>query len=80
MAPSVSPSGGSSEIFDPEIGSPPNNSVNMPAPELPAEVNSIQLFGTTITQHVAQSAANGASEEVNGALNGVVDENLGKDM
>ncbi|CAL5024560.1 unnamed protein product [Urochloa decumbens] len=66
MPPSVTPSGGSSEIFDPEVGSPPNNSVNMPPPELPAQVKSIQLFGATITPH--------------GDLNGVVDENIGKDL
>nr|CAB3486278.1 unnamed protein product [Digitaria exilis] len=80
LPPSVSPSGGSSEIFDPEIGSPPNNSVNMPAPETPVKVKSIQLFGTKITQHVEQNAANDASEEVNGALDGVVDENVEKDV
>ncbi|KAF8769367.1 hypothetical protein HU200_006889 [Digitaria exilis] len=80
MPPSVSPSGGSSEIFDPEIGSPPNNSVNMPAPEPPVKVKSIQLFGTKITQHVEQNAANDASEEVNGGLDGVVDENVEKDV
>ncbi|CAM0146525.1 unnamed protein product [Urochloa decumbens] len=74
MPPSVTPSGGSSEIFDPEVGSPPNNSVNMPPPELPAQVKSIQLFGATIT------ATNGASEEVNGDLNDVVDGNIGKDL
>jgi hypothetical protein len=79
MPPSVI-SGGSSEIFDPEVGSPPNNSVNMPPPELPVEAKSIQLFGATITQHVAQIATKGASEEVNGAVNGVVDGNVGKDF
>ncbi|CAN6236756.1 unnamed protein product [Urochloa humidicola] len=81
MPPSVTPSGGSSEIFDPEVGSPPNNSVNMPPPELPAQVKSIQLFGATITPDAVQNATNGASEEeVNGDLNGVVDENIGKDL
>ncbi|OEL37577.1 Auxin response factor 13 [Dichanthelium oligosanthes] len=77
MPPSiVSPSGGSSEIFDPEIDSPPNNSVSTPPPELPVEAKSIQLFGATITPHVAPNAA---SKEVNGAVNRVVDENVGKD-
>ncbi|CAN6250780.1 unnamed protein product [Urochloa humidicola] len=80
MPPSITPSGGSSEIFDPEVGSPPNNSVNMPPPELPAQVKSIQLFGATITPDSVQSATNGASEEVNGDHNGVVDENIGKDL
>ncbi|XP_062185421.1 auxin response factor 13-like [Phragmites australis] len=73
-------SGGSSEILDPEIGSPPNNSVNMPPSNLPVETKSIQLFGTTITPHVAQSATGGASEEVNEVPNGVVDENVEEDI
>lgn len=61
-----SSSGGSSEVLNPEEigGSPPNNSVNMPPPESPKEVRSIQLFGATITSPV-QSATNGSSEEVN---------------
>uniref|UniRef100_A0ACD5TJ26 Uncharacterized protein n=2 Tax=Avena sativa TaxID=4498 RepID=A0ACD5TJ26_AVESA len=61
-----SPSGGSSEVVNPEEvgGSPPNNSVNMPPSESPGKVKSIQLFGTTITSPV-QSATNGSSEEVN---------------
>ena len=79
MPPSVI-SGGSSEIFDPEVGSPPNNSVKTPPPELPVEAKSTQLFGATITPHSAQIATNGASEEVNGSINGVVDENDGKDF
>ncbi|RCV14751.1 hypothetical protein SETIT_3G003300v2 [Setaria italica] len=79
MPPSVN-SGGSSEILDPETGSPPNNSVNMPPAELPVEAKGIQLFGATINPHVVQRATNGASEEVNGAINGVVDENVGKDL
>ena len=79
MPPSVI-SGGSSEIFDPEVGSPPNNSVKTPPPELPVEAKSIQLFGATITPHSAQIATNGASEEVNGSINGVVEENDGKDF
>jgi len=79
MPPSVI-SCGSSGIFDPEVGSPPNNSVNTPPPELPVEAKSIQLFGATITPHFAQIATNGASEEVNGSTNGVVDEDVGKDF
>ncbi|XP_062227243.1 auxin response factor 13-like [Phragmites australis] len=78
MPPSLS--GGSSEILDPEIGSPPNNSVNMHPSNLPVEAKSIQLFGTTITPHVEQSATDGASEEVNEVPNGVVDENVEGDV
>jgi hypothetical protein len=49
----------SSEILDPELGSPPTSS--RPAVEQPRK--SFQLFGATITTHAADE--DGCSEEVN---------------
>ncbi|KAL6651720.1 hypothetical protein ACP70R_010645 [Stipagrostis hirtigluma subsp. patula] len=69
-----------SEILDPEIGSPPNNSVNMQPSDLPEETRSIQLFGTTITPQVEQSADSGAPKEVNEPPNGVADETVEEDV
>lgn len=72
----ASPSGVSSEILDPDAASPPSYSVNMPPPEAPAEVKTIQLFGTTITAHVAE---HGVSKQVN-LQGGVARENAEKDV
>ncbi|KAL6844289.1 hypothetical protein ACP4OV_025962 [Aristida adscensionis] len=69
-----------SEILDPEAVSPPNSSVNTQQSDLPEGTRSIQLFGATITPHVAQSADTGSSKEVNEPLNGVVDETVEEDV
>lgn len=57
-----SPGGGSSEVLNPENGSPP---------QFPEEIRTIQLFGTTITSAV--QITNGSSEEVNQVPAAVVD-------
>lgn len=79
MPPRTSPSA-SSEVLDPEAASPPNNSVTMRPAELPVQVKSIQLFGTTITPHVVHTIS--GSEPLNGAPSGDVmtDDNVEKDV